>query len=60
MERVNIRIETSNAAFEEKPLYEVARILRRLADDLTTHGWEPGNLRDLNGNTVGYISIFDL
>lgn len=55
-----IRIKTANAAFGETPddrLSEVARILRRLADDLesTTDGW-PRKLYDVNGNQVGTVS----
>ena len=44
-------IDCDNAAFEEDPTAEVARILRRLADLLGTRPIYP--LCDLNGNGVG-------
>lgn len=47
-------IETDNAAFDDHPATEIARILRETADKM-----ERGNfinkLRDVNGNTVGSI-----
>lgn len=50
----NIRIKDANAAFDENPAGEVARILRDLADRIETHGDEGRiALRDINGNTVG-------
>lgn len=51
-------IETGNAAFEEDPGHEFARILRKLADQL-----EAGDLNgyrklfDYNGNAVGECQI---
>lgn len=59
---VIIEIETDNAAFEDAPSYEVARILRKLADTmeseqpLTRGGMLPNivALRDVNGNPVGF------
>lgn len=59
MEGWEILIETSNAAFEDTPATELARILRRLADDFEQLG-EPaasGKLRDVNGNTVGFARM---
>lgn len=47
-----LQIETDNAAFGDFRAVEVARILRQLADNLSTSG-DSGNLRDINGNTVG-------
>lgn len=49
-----LTIKTDNAAFEDDPTAEVARILRGLADRL--EGASPDEdypLRDLNGNCVG-------
>jgi hypothetical protein len=47
-----ITINTDNAAFERDWRREVRRILRdtRLEDDIS--------LRDINGNTVGHVSIY--
>ncbi len=59
---VRIEIETDNAAFEEAPSCEVAKILRKLAtmmeteQPLTRDGMfrKITNLRDTNGNPVGF------
>jgi len=58
---MRISIQTGNAAFRSEcdgqPEIETARILRALADHLTTNGMpEPGDpiiLMDYNGNRVG-------
>jgi hypothetical protein len=55
-----IRIDMDNAAFEQ-PTYEVARILRNLADRVEKHSrFVPRQgltLRDVNGNVVGYCRV---
>lgn len=53
-----LTIETVNAAFDDAPASEIARILRDLADKLERDGVpmdgrENWRLRDVNGNTVG-------
>ena len=55
-----ISMGVDNAAFDGDPIPEVARILRKLADDLEAGVDQsdcPGEifirLRDINGNTVG-------
>jgi acyl-CoA reductase-like NAD-dependent aldehyde dehydrogenase len=50
-----IEIETGNAAFEESPADEIARILRKLADRLEDGAdiAESIRLMDYNGNSVG-------
>jgi hypothetical protein len=55
-ERITILIETGNAAFEDDPASEVARILRVMADYLELNGSLPVP-RDINGNTVGRAEI---
>jgi len=57
MKKVTITIETRNAVFADEPGYEVARILRNLADELE-EGHRPEIMRDINGNTVGFI-VYD-
>lgn len=47
-----ITMDTSNAAFTENDMCEVARILRDVATSLES-GSENGKCRDINGNTVG-------
>lgn len=54
MEEIIISIETVNAAFEEEPEREIARILRELASKLE-NGQHPESLRDINGNKVGKV-----
>jgi hypothetical protein len=56
---MKIHIRTTNAAFEGDKTPELARILRKLADDLERQGVpERGEVRklfDVNGNTVGTV-----
>jgi hypothetical protein len=47
-----VLIKTDNAAFEDGRDAELARILREIADGLD-EGVSAGNVRDINGNTVG-------
>jgi hypothetical protein len=56
-ERIALHIETSNAAFEESPTSEIARILRKLADDFENGNINSWHLIDINGNNVGEMSI---
>jgi hypothetical protein len=58
MPGIKIKIATDNAAFEEDPETEVARILRELASRLEA-GDHPSSIRDLNGNKVGTIEYWD-
>jgi hypothetical protein len=57
-----IKIETKNSAFDDLPLEEVARVLRRAAEKLQTEvsmpqlvaeGRAGGKLYDVNGNVCG-------
>lgn len=55
-----LSIKCDNAAFEDAPGEEVARILRKIADILesTCHGEDvSGTCRDANGNRVGEWSL---
>lgn len=54
---LRIEIDTGNAAFEDSPWSECARILRQLADDMERNGGVPFNLRDINGNRVGKAEV---
>ena len=51
-----MKIETDNSAFEDKK----AEVIRILKDTITQleHGNENGDLRDINGNLVGYFTLF--
>lgn len=54
---VNISIETENDAFGENPEQEVARLLRATADTFEGGHYADTDLKDINGNTVGRVSI---
>ncbi len=58
MPQLVIRIDIDNAAFEDSgPATEVARILRKLADDTVDTGevfLTIVDLRDINGNVCGH------
>lgn len=54
-----IEIKTDNAAFEDDPGYEVARILRKLADRVESEGLDQVRLMDINGNCVGSVEVED-
>ena len=54
---IKITISTDNAAFEDYPKLEVARILHQLADDINHRGLTSVNLRDVNGNTCGAMEF---
>lgn len=53
---INITVNTDNAAFDENPKAEVARILRSIADKVEA-GSEPISVRDINGNKVGTFEV---
>jgi hypothetical protein len=50
---IKIEIKTDNSAFEPDPNWEVARILRHLADLLNAGHDGDIPLKDINGNMVG-------
>jgi len=55
-----IRMRTANAAFQEDggERYEIARILRELADDIEyCDGVKDRSLLDYNGNVIGSVEI---
>ena len=52
LDRFELSVDTGNAAFDPAPGDELARILRRVADELED-GHTSGTVRDHNGNTVG-------
>lgn len=55
---LDIILRSGNAAFEDCPSFETARILREVADDIEASSmYCSGNLRDVNGNTVGQFSF---
>lgn len=50
----NLSLRAANAAFRENGThYEVARILREIADDIEDSGKLHGSVLDYNGNVVG-------
>jgi hypothetical protein len=65
--KITITIATDNAAFEDNPAPEVARILHKLSGEIRTSSgntadhfqrdFDGEKLRDYNGNTVGQVEI---
>ena len=55
MPRFTLNIDTSNAAFEDESAPELARILRRIADDIADGRKFDmfQTIQDVNGNDVG-------
>lgn len=51
----NIKIHMDNAAFDDYPATELARILNDLAERVKDGETPPMSLRDLNGNKVGTV-----
>lgn len=54
----SITIKMDNAAFEQ-PATELGRILRELAEKIEQTDTDQENLRDINGNRVGYFQILE-
>lgn len=57
--RFTVTIDVDNAAFEEDPGMEVARILRKIADIQAAERADAGTFTDSNGNTVGSFAYLD-
>ena len=52
-----LRIFMDSAILVENPTYELARILRKAANEITTGTVSQPNILDQNGNMVGYYNI---
>lgn len=61
MQKFTVTIETGNAAFDETPASEIARILKQLAWELECEGvparGDSWTLHDVNGNRVGAAKV---
>lgn len=57
MSAVNIAIQMDNAAFDDEPEVEVARILREAAKRFERDGIASHPLFDVNGNKVGGVEV---
>jgi hypothetical protein len=55
--RLAISFDMDNAAFEDAPAAEAARILREIAKAVEADDSPNGNIRDANGNRVGSWEI---
>ena len=51
--KFTLTLTCDNAAFEDRPSEEIARILRAAASRIEATDELRGSLRDINGNTVG-------
>ena len=55
---IMITVKTENAAFEEDKQGEVARILAAMIEDWPTIAIaNRGELYDINGNNVGFVTV---
>ena len=58
---IKITINTDNAAFEDYPHVEVARILHKMANSTESDGCllcvDNYPVMDINGNTVGLLNV---
>ena len=53
MSKINITIDTDNNAFDgENRGLEIARILRKIADEYDSGAWISSTICDINGNPV--------
>lgn len=59
MSKMQIEINADNAAFDDEPSYEIARILRDLAKRIETNGCHDAtfSLYDVNGNKCGWADF---
>jgi hypothetical protein len=61
MPEFNLKVKMTNAAFEDYPATELAKILRDAADDIEYRGGvvrgDLGFLTDTNGNMVGFWKV---
>lgn len=55
--KFKLEIECDNAAFGDEPAFEVARILRELAEQMERNGSMAHPLWDYNGNRVGRSTV---
>lgn len=58
-EFITIKITTGGAAFFDAPSTEVARVLRRLANDFETNGIPDQRLDDSTGKFCGEVQIVE-
>jgi hypothetical protein len=54
-----IRFKTSNAAFEDDPTPEIARILESVASRVREDAVTQGRVMDINGNWVGDFFLYE-
>lgn len=55
-----IKINMDNDAFGDNPAHELKRILSKMANNIcVVHGGMKENIRDVNGNTCGSVTIKD-
>ena len=54
--KTKIQFSTENAAFSDNKEYEIARILRGIAQRIE-NGIDCGKIIDINGNTIGKFEV---
>lgn len=55
----SLQFNTNNAAFEDDPAFEIARILRTVADriDTTSINMDNRGIYDATGNAIGWFEF---
>ena len=56
-EKITLELTTGNAAFEDEPASEIARILRKAAERIEAGDVDGFPLHDINGNRCGFLHI---
>ena len=57
--KFKLNFDCDNEAFGYEPTYEIARILREVADKLKKHNADSGYVHDENGNLIGDYILED-
>lgn len=52
--KFTLTFDANNAAFDEQPATETARLLREAANAIEQHGDMCDMVRDINGNSIGW------
>ncbi len=58
--KFTLEFDCDNAAFDDQPEVETARILRKVADGIESGAIEDRHvIRDINGNNIGFVEVED-
>ena len=57
---ITITIDVDNVAFGNSPDEEFVRALEDLIEETNTYGISDGTIKDLNGDTIGQVTVEDI